>query len=203
MKQVAVVLRLALFAVVLTLSSAFAPIPLSTRFGVISSSDPIKLSAGLPSPEIDLATMSLVTSQEVYGFGIVALGESLYSFLQEPNLSNLKVLVPGILTAVIMFAVSGPAVSDATDINSIGFGLQIASVVSLGMGLSFVARMLAPFSPSPKEVAFLGLLVSFAGFWSFSQNLIIDGFITLPQLPFDLPALPHVDYGEFADEEGF
>ena len=163
-----------------------------------------QLKAALPPPEIDLKTISLVTGQEAYGFGVVALGEAVYSFLQAPNFDNAKVLIPGIVAAVIMFAVSGPAVSSAGgDMGSIGFGLEVACVVSLAMGASYIARMLAPYSPAPKEVAFLGLLISIAGFASFGQNLIIDGFITLPSLPFDLPELPHVDYGDFADEEGF
>lgn len=206
--SISVLLRMVLLALVVTMSAAFAPSVSSTtsgrtRFALSNQQFGTKLSAALPGPEIDLATMSLVTSQEVYGFGIVALGESIYSFSKDPNFGNVKVLVPGILTAIIMFAVSGPAVSSASDMSSVGFGLQIASVMSLGMGLSYVARMLSPKTLTPKEVAFLGLLVSLAGFSSFSQNLIINGFITLPELPFDLPALPHVDYGEFADEEGF
>jgi hypothetical protein len=41
----------------------------------------------------------------------------------------------------------------------------------------------------------VGLLVSIAGFFSFSQNLIVDGFVTLPSLPDlpDLPALPSIN----------
>ena len=41
---------------------------------------------------------------------------------------------------------------------------------------SYVARLVAPNSPSPKEAAFAGLLVAIAGFFSFSQNLVVDGF---------------------------
>ena len=39
-----------------------------------------------------------------------------------------------------------------------------------------MARLVAPNSPSPKEAAFAGLLVAIAGFFSFSQNLVVDGF---------------------------
>ena len=41
---------------------------------------------------------------------------------------------------------------------------------------SYVARLLAPYSPSAKEAAFAGLLIAVAGFFSFSQNLVVDGF---------------------------
>jgi hypothetical protein len=49
-------------------------------------------------------------------------------------------------------------------------------------------RIAAPYSESSKEIAALGLLVSVAGFFSFSQNLVVDGFVTLPNIP--LPSLP-------------
>lgn len=49
-------------------------------------------------------------------------------------------------------------------------------------------RVAAPFGEPAKGVAFLGLLFSIAGFFSFSQNLVVDGFITLPNIP--LPSLP-------------
>ena len=157
----------------------------------------------LSNPEIDMQTMALVTGQEVYGFGVVALGEGIYSFLQSPSFDNIKVLVPGIIAALVMFLVSGPAVTSG-DFSSVGFGLEVATVISLSMGASYVARMLAPYSPSPKEIAFLGVLVSLAGVASFGQNLIVDGFISLPSLPFELPEFPHVDLPEdFAEENGF
>lgn len=157
-----------------------------------------------PPDSTNLDTIALVAGQEVYGFGIVALGEGIWSFAQLPSFDNAKVLVPALLAAVVCFAVSGPAVTSG-EFATVGFGLEVATAVSVLMGLSYVARMLAQYSPSPKEVAFLGLLVSLAGFFSFSQNLIVDGFITLPtiDLPFDLPSLPHVDYGDLADQEGF
>jgi hypothetical protein len=45
----------------------------------------------------------------------------------------------------------------------------------------------APYSPSPKEAAAFGLLVAVAGFFSFSQNLVVDGFLTLPSIPSIIP----------------
>jgi hypothetical protein len=72
----------------------------------------------------------------------------------------------------------------------VGLGLEIATAVSVGLGASYVARMIAPYSPSPKEIAFLGLLVAIAGFFSFSQNLVVGGFVTLPSIP--LPTLPSI-----------
>jgi hypothetical protein len=74
---------------------------------------------------------------------------------------------------------------------SVTLGLEIATFVSLGLGASYVARLLAPYSPSAKEIAFGGLLVAVAGFFSFSQNLLVDGFVTLPSIP--LPSLPHIE----------
>ena len=62
--------------------------------------------------------------------------------------------------------------------DSAALGLEIATGVSILLGVSYVARMAAPYSPSPKEAAFAGLLVAIAGFFSFSQNLVVDGFGT-------------------------
>jgi hypothetical protein len=74
------------------------------------------------------------------------------------------------------------------DASQVATGLTIATTVSVLLGATYVARMLAPFSPSPKEIAFLGLLAAVAGFFSFSQNLLVDGFVTLPSIP-----LPSID----------
>jgi hypothetical protein len=74
------------------------------------------------------------------------------------------------------------------DASQVATGLTIATIVSVFLGATYVARMLAPFSPSPKEIAFLGLLAAVAGFFSFSQNLLVDGFVTLPSIP-----LPSID----------
>ena len=60
--------------------------------------------------------------------------------------------------------------------DSVALGLEISTLISFLLGSSYVARMVAPYSPSPKEAAFAGLLVAIAGFFSFSQNLVVDGF---------------------------
>ena len=90
--------------------------------------------------------------------------------------------------------VAGPMVTSG-DASSVALGLEIATATSILMGASYVARMVAPYSPSPKEIAFLGLLVAAAGFFSFSQNLIVDGFVTLPSIP--LPSLPSIEFPSF------
>jgi hypothetical protein len=130
----------------------------------------------------DLDVIALVAGQENYGLAIVCVGEALWSFLKAPSLSHAKVLIPAGVAAVILLAVSGPMITSG-DASSVGTGLWIATAVSIGLGASYVARMLAPFSPSPKEIAALGLLVAIAGFFSFSQNLVVDGFVQLPDLP--------------------
>ena len=139
----------------------------------------------------DLDTVALVAGQENYGFAIVGLIEAGWSFAQAPSFSHAKVLIPAAVSAVVLCAVSGPMITSG-DASSVALGLEIATAVSLLMGASYVARMLAPYSPSPKEIAFGGLLIAIAGFFSFSQNLIVDGFISLPSLPalpFELPQL--------------
>ena len=139
----------------------------------------------------DLDTVALVAGQENYGFAIVGLIEAGWSFSQAPSFSHAKVLIPAAVSAVVLCAISGPMITSG-DASSVALGLEIATVVSLLMGASYVVRMLAPYSPSPKEIAFGGLLIAIAGFFSFSQNLIVDGFISLPSLPalpFELPQL--------------
>jgi hypothetical protein len=146
----------------------------------------------------DLDVVALVAGQENYGLAIVCVGEALWSFLQAPSLSHAKVLVPAAVAAAILAAVSGPMITSG-DEASVGMGLWIATAVSLGLGASYVARLLAPFSPSPKEIAALGLLVAIAGFFSFSQNLIVDGFLALPRI--NLPSLPHVELPQINFDE--
>ena len=139
---------------------------------------------------LDLETVALVTGQENYGLGIVVLGEALWSFSQAPSMSNIKVIIPPAVAAVVLFAVSGPMVTSG-DAGSVALGLEIATIVSALLGANYVARMAAPYSESPKEIAFLGLLVAIAGFFSFSQNLVVDGFVQLPNLPsIPLPQIP-------------
>lgn len=103
-------------------------------------------------------------------------------------MSHAKVLVPAIIAAIILVAVSGPMITSGADVATTGLGLEIATGVSVLLGASYVARLVAPFSPSAKEIAFGGLLIAVAGFFSFSQNLIVDGFINLPTLP-QLPSI--------------
>jgi len=153
---------------------------------------PIDFSDGVPplsSVAPDLDTIALVAGQENYGLAVVVVGEALWSFFQAPSLDHAKILVPAIIAALVLGFVSGPMITSG-DPASVSTGLFIATGVSLGLGASYVARLLAPFSPSSKEIAALGLLVAVAGFFSFSQNLIVDGFVTLPSIP--LPSLPEI-----------
>lgn len=156
----------------------------------------------LSNPEIDFKVIALVAGQENYGFAIVALGEAIWSFLQAPSFSHAKVLVPAVLAAGILIGVSGPMVTNAADPASIKTGLEIATGVSAMLGASYVARLVAPYSPSAKEIAFLGLLVAVAGFFSFSQNLFVDGFVQLPTVDLptvELPSVPGLGAGLHAD----
>mmetsp|Transcript_12881 Transcript_12881/g.22142 ORF Transcript_12881/g.22142 Transcript_12881/m.22142 type:complete len:209 (-) Transcript_12881:114-740(-) len=130
----------------------------------------------------DLDTVALVAGQENAGFAIVALSEAIWSFAQAPSFSHAKVLVPAGIAAVVLFAVSGPMIASG-DAGSVQLGLEISTAVSALLGASYVARLAAPFSPSPKEAVFGALLIAIAGFISFSQNLVVDGFVTLPTLP--------------------
>ena len=134
----------------------------------------------------DLEVVALVAGQENYGLAVVALGEAIWSFLEAPSVSHAKVLIPATIAAIVLVAVSGPMVTNTADPAAIKLGLEIATGVSVGLGASYIARLLSPYSPSAKEIAFLGLLVSIAGFFSFSQNLVVDEFVTLPSLP-ELP----------------
>eukprot|EP00979_Chaetoceros_neogracilis_P008955 scaffold2012_cov181-Chaetoceros_neogracile.AAC.4 len=131
----------------------------------------------------DMEVIALVAGQENYGLAIVALGEAIWSFAEAPSVSHAKVLIPATIAAIVLVVVSGPMVTNAADPASIKLGLEIATGVSLGLGASYVARLLSPYSPSAKEIAFGGLLVAVAGFFSFSQNLVVDEFVQLPNLP--------------------
>jgi hypothetical protein len=140
----------------------------------------------------DLDVIGLVAGQENYGLAIVSAGEALWSFLSAPSLSHMKVLIPAAVASLVLILVSGPMITSG-DVGSVSTGLWIATAASTGLGVSYIARLLAPFSPSPKEIAALGLLVSIAGFFSFSQNLLVDGFVSLPSLPslptFEVPEI--------------
>ena len=142
----------------------------------------------LADPTNGMDTIALVVGQENYGFAIVLLGEAIWSFSKSPSVDHgLKTLLPAIVAAGILGVVSGPMVTSG-DASTVGTGLLVATGVSVAMGLSYAARLSAPYSPSPKEIPALGLLVAVAGFFSFSQNLVYDGFVTLPSIP--LPSLP-------------
>jgi len=168
--------------------------------------------SAVPSPRVsssqlnvvtaDLDVVALVAGQENYGFAIVALGEAIWSFAQAPSFSHAKVLAPAGIAAVILVAVSGPMITSG-NADSVGLGLGISTGVAFLLGASYVARMAAPFSPSPKEAAFAGLLIAIAGFFSFSQNLVVDGFVTLPNLPsLPLPQMP-LGLGESIDTDRY
>ena len=168
-------------------SQQFAP-PTAVQ-KVVDPDAPIPLPA---YPETNLDTVALVVGQENYGFAIVVLGEAIWSFSKSPSIDHgLKTLLPAIVAAGVLVALSGPMVTSG-DAATTSTGLFIATGASVFMGLCYAARLSAPFSPSPKEIPALGLLVAFAGFFSFSQNLLVDGFVTLPSLP--IPSLPSIGF---------
>lgn len=141
----------------------------------------------------DLDVIALVAGQENYGLAAVCLGEGIWSFAQAPSLSHAKVLLPAVVATALLVGVSGPMITTTSgDASTVATGLWLATAVSTGLGVSYVLRLLAPVSPSPKEVAALGLLVAVAGFVSFAQNLVVNGFVTLPSIP--IPALPSLGF---------
>jgi hypothetical protein len=148
--------------------------------------------SALSAADVDLNIVALVAGQENYGLAVVCMGEALWSFAQAPSLDHAKVLIPASVAALVLVAVSGPMITSG-DAASVTTGLFIATGVSVGLGVSYIARLAAKFSPSSKEIAALGLLVAIAGFFSFSQNLVVDGFVVLPSLPsIELPSLPEI-----------
>lgn len=165
------------------LVSAFAPVQSRTIHPSVNSPVVMATSTSLKAVVPDLDTVALVAGQENYGLAIVLLGEGIWSFSKAPSVDHaIKTLVPASLAAVILFLLSGPMVTSGNP-DSVTTGLFIATFVSFAMGGVYLGRCLAPFSPSPKEIPALGVLVAIAGFFSFSQNLIVDGFVTLPSLP--------------------
>lgn len=150
--------------------------------------------ATLQEPISTLDTIGLVVGQENYGLAVVLLGEGIWSLSKAPSFEQaLKTIVPSSIAAAVLVLVSGPMVTSG-DLSQVGTGLFVATAVSIFMGLVYLARCLAPFSPSPKEIPALGVLISIAGFFSFSENLVVDGFVNLPQLPqlpsIELPSIP-------------
>ena len=157
------------------------PSTFTTQLQRTSRSDLTQLYATLPQQQ-DIEVIQLVVGQENYGLAIVCVGEALWSFLSAPSVDHIKVLIPAGIAAAVLVLVSGPMITSG-DVDSIGTGLWIATATSTALGVSYLARMIAPYSPSPKEIAGLGLLVAVAGFFSFAQNLLVDGFVILPSLP--------------------
>ena len=151
----------------------------------------------------DLDTVALVAGQENLGFAVIAVLEAVWSFAEAPSVPHaLRVFAPAVTAAVVLVAVSGPLIASG-DAGSVSLGLEIAMIVSVLLGGSYLARLLAPFSPSAKEIAFGGLLVALAAFFSFSQNLVVDGFVTLPSLPsIPLPQIP-LGLGENIDTDRY
>ena len=180
----------------LSIASAFAPpaqqqvtMARTTRQmeGVPTAQSKTSLNAEVQ----DLATVALVAGQENYGLAIVLLGEAVWSFAGAPSVDHgLKTLVPAGVAAAVLAIVSGPMITSG-EASTVATGLWIATAVSVTMGGGYLARCLAPFSPTPKEIPALGVLVAVAGFFSFSQNLVVDGFVTLPSIP--LPSLPTIE----------
>jgi hypothetical protein len=167
-------------------STTDTPIPAATAEALSS------LASTVDNAIADLDTVALVVGQENYGLAIVLLGEALWSFFKAPSVDHgVKTLLPAIAAAVVLGVVSGPMVTSG-DAGSVATGLGIGTGVSVLMGAVYVARLTAPYSPSPKEIPALGLLVALAGFFSFSQNLVVDGFVTLPSLP-SVPSLPTIN----------
>ena len=157
------------------------PSMVTTQLQRTSRPDLTQLYATLPQQQ-DIEVIQLVVGQENYGLAIVCVGEALWSFLSAPSVDHIKVLIPAGIAAAVLVLVSGPMITSG-DVDSIGTGLWIATATSTALGVSYLARMIAPYSPSPKEIAGLGLLVAVAGFFSFAQNLLVDGFVILPSLP--------------------
>mmetsp|Transcript_8831 Transcript_8831/g.18317 ORF Transcript_8831/g.18317 Transcript_8831/m.18317 type:complete len:210 (-) Transcript_8831:518-1147(-) len=130
-------------------STSHAKLPFVSRPTTINPTSSTQLAATTP----DLDVIALVAGQENYGFALVALGEGVYSFLQAPNFSNIKVLLPPVVGAVLLAAVSGPMITSG-DAAAVGTGLWIATGTSLALGASYMLRLLAPPSDTfvPKEV---------------------------------------------------
>jgi hypothetical protein len=187
-------------------TTTFDDTALGTISSVFPSTDPLNPAASAVAPAVapvttmttngssiaDLSTVALVAGQENYGLAVVLVGEAIWSFAKAPSVDHaLKTLLPAIIAAAVLLVVSGPMIT-SEDASSVYSGLGIATLVSVLMGVAYSARLAATYSPSPKEIPALGLLIAVAGFFSFSQNLVVNGFVTLPSLP-AFPTLPSID----------
>ena len=138
---------------------------------------------------VDIDVVGMVAGQETYGFFAIVIGEALWSFLQAPPFDHSKVLIPAMIASGILIAIAGPTVTSG-DATSVTLGLKITTGTSIFLGTSYVIRILAPYLPSPKEISFLGLLLSAAGFFRFLQNLLTNEFVALPSQPgIEMPKL--------------
>jgi hypothetical protein len=160
---------------------------------VVPDVDTVSQIVDLGNAVPDLEIIGLVVGQENYGLAVVLIGEAIWSLSQFPSVDHaLKTMGPAVVATVILVGVSGPMVTSG-NLESVAAGLWIATAVSVLIGMAYLARCLAPFSPSAKEIPAFGIVVAFAGFVSFSQNLIVDGFVTLPKLPtVNLPSFPEI-----------
>ena len=137
----------------------------------------------------DHDVVGMVAGQETYGFFAVFIGEALWSFLQAPPFDHAKVLIPAMIAYGVLIAIAGPMVTSG-DATSVTLGFDITTGTSIFLGTLYVIRLLAPYSQSPKEIAFLGLLLLAAGFFSFLQNLLTNEFVALPSQPgIEMPKL--------------
>jgi len=188
--QIALCWGFALCTLMLDFTSAFSPVSQS-RPTLHRPTSALFPSSSLQATVPDLDTIALVVGQENYGLAVVLLGEAFWSFAKAPSVDHaIKTLAPASAAAIVLVAVSGPMVTSG-NAESVATGLWIATAVSLAMGGAYLARCLSSYSPSPKEIPALGVLVALAGFFSFSQNLVVDGFVTLPSIP--LPSLPSIE----------
>ena len=132
--------------------------------------------SSLKAVTADLAILGLVAGQENYGFAIVTLIESIWSFSQAPSFDHAKVFVPSTVAAIILVLRNGLFITSG-NAYSITLELKIATIISIIFGASYIAMLVAPFNPSSTEIDFDCILVALAGFVNFRQNLMIDGFI--------------------------
>lgn len=188
--------RLLLLTLLAPLAIAFTP---ATRVQRIPARILPQTTTTTQLSAADLDVVALVAGQENYGLAIVAVGEGLWSYAQAPgSISHAaRVLLPTCIAAAVLVLGSGPLITGSgADAASMATGLSIATLTSVALGVSYALRLAAPYAPAPKEVAAVGLLIAAAGFFSFAQNLLVNGFVTLPSLPsIDLPSIELPDVG--------